>query len=219
MEPRIITKFCLTLAMTVWAIVLTDPLYLGGLVLAELVLLAAVGLFGDGKKVLGSLVLFALFLGALQLLCGASYALALLSGLRMLAMTFIFVYLLKTTTSSEFHQLFTETFRLAPEYAFMLTSVFRFIPDFVKESKQVREAQSCRGYQEKSSVLARLAAYGALIGPLVLRAISRSENMAMALALRGFAAKKTEKGPVLHRIDYGFFSGIVLASALIFYIH
>ena len=76
------------------------------------------------------------------------------------------------------------------EYAFMFTSALRFMPDFIAESHAVREAQICRGYVQSRNPLKRIVAYAALVEPMVLRAITRSDTMAMSLELRGFGSTR-----------------------------
>jgi len=217
MEPRTITKFIMTCTITLWAVLLNDLLPLALLVVAELVLLAGYSkLISSGKMIL-SLFGFSVFLALIQLAFGASLEVSLVSALRMLIMTMIFVYLMATTKLAEFHHLFAYTLHLPAEYAFMLTSVFRFIPDLIRESQQVREAQVCRGYRTSGPGLKRLFSYVALIGPLVLRSVSRSENMAMALALRGFSPQNMEVERAAGMIDYTFFIFLTAVTVLLIY--
>jgi energy-coupling factor transport system permease protein len=217
MEPRTLTKFILTCTITCWAVLLHDSLLLALLVVAELVLLASYSKLASSRKMMVSLFGFSVFLALIQLLCGASTEIAIVSALRMLAMTLIFVYLMGTTKLTEFHHLFAYTLHLPVEYAFMLTSVFRFIPDLIRESQQVREAQVCRGYRTTGPGIKRLLSYVALIGPLVLRSVSRSENMAMALALRGYSPHSIQEERAAGIIDYTFFVCMAAVTVLLLY--
>jgi energy-coupling factor transport system permease protein len=90
------------------------------------------------------------------------------------------------------------------EYAFLFTSALRFVPDFLAESQAVREAQTCRGYVPSRNPVKRLISYAAMVEPMVLRAISRSETMAMSLELRGFgSARRTFSQQIeFHGRDY-----------------
>ena len=216
MEPHTITKFILACTITLWSVVLQNPLILALLVVAEMALLVLYSKFKSSQKMLISLVGFSIVLALIQLIFGAAREIAVLSALKMLSMTIIFVYLMGTTKLTEFHHLFVDTFHLPEEYAFMLTSVFRFVPDLIRESQQVREAQMCRGYRSGSGVK-QLISYTALIGPLVLRAVSRSENMAMALALRGYSPCSMEVEEPVGMIDYVFFAVLAVATILLIY--
>ncbi len=217
MAPRAITKFILTCTITCWAVLLHDPILLSLLVVAEMVLLAIYGKLAASRKVIVSLFGFAVFLALIQLVFGASAVAAIVSALRMLVMTVIFVYLMATTKLAEFHHLFAYTLHLPAEYAFMLTSVFRFIPDLIRESQQVREAQVCRGYRTAGPGIKRLLSYTALIGPLVLRSVSRSENMALALALRGYSSHSIQEERAAGKIDYVCFACLAAVTILVLY--
>lgn len=217
MQLKAITKFTLACLVTLWAVALSDVTLLAAILGMELLLLIGCRKLVSSIKLLATLAMFSLLLAGLQLLCGSSYEAAAVSALRMLTMTVIFVYLLSTTASHEFQQLFTQYFHLPAEYAFMLTSVFRFIPDFIRDSQEVREAQACRGYRASGHGIGRLVSYAALIGPLVLRAVSRSENMAMALALRGFAPKTLQGKVPLTKSDYGCFTGMAAITVVLVY--
>jgi energy-coupling factor transport system permease protein len=107
----------------------------------------------------------------------------------MMAMTLVFIVLLTTTKLQELTAALVTQCHIPYEYAFMLTAALRFIPDFLAESKAVQEAQACRGYHSRGNVFRKITSYLTIVQPLILRAISRSEVMAMSLELRGFGAK------------------------------
>jgi energy-coupling factor transport system permease protein len=89
MEPRTITKFILTCTITCWAVLLNDPILLLLLVVAELVLLAIYAKLAASRKMIATLVGFSIFLALIQWIFGASAVTAIVSALRMLAMTVI----------------------------------------------------------------------------------------------------------------------------------
>ena len=62
----------------------------------------------------------------------------------------------------------------------------RFVPDFLRESKAVQEAQACRGMSLEGNWLTKIKSYMTVIQPLMLKSLSRSETMALSLELRGF---------------------------------
>ena len=140
----------------------------------------------------------------MQYAFGASLDFSIAIALKMLVMTLIFVLLLATTRLQDLTTALTTQCKVPYEYAFMLTTALRFVPDFLAESKAVREAQACRGYHPGGNPLKRFASYLAVVQPLVLRAITRSETMAVSLELRGFGAPgRTFAGKVsLHPMDY-----------------
>ena len=199
-----LTKLLLTLAVTLWAMLLQTPLALSVLILAELLSLAFAGKLRSTLAASTGLFVFAVLLGLMQYAFGASLDFSIAIALKMLVMTLIFVLLLATTRLQDLTTALTTQCKVPYEYAFMLTTALRFVPDFLAESKAVREAQACRGYHPGGNPLKRFASYLAVVQPLVLRAITRSETMAVSLELRGFGAPgRTFAGKVsLHPMDY-----------------
>lgn len=184
-----LTKLVLTAAVSVWALLI--PTLTGQVALAagQLLLLGLYRPSCKQLKAVGGLALFAGLLVAIQYVFGSSLEFSLMSGLKMFAMSQVFVFLLATTRLQDLTAALVSQCRIPYEYAFMFTSALRFVPDFLEESKAVREAQACRGYVFRGNPLKRLIDYIAIVEPLVLRAVSRSETMAMSLELRGFGRR------------------------------
>nr|WP_320147039.1 energy-coupling factor transporter transmembrane component T [uncultured Anaeromusa sp.] len=209
-----LTKLLLTLAVTLWAMMLQTPLALSLLILAELLSLALAGKLRSTLAASTGLFVFAVLLGLMQYAFGASLDFSIAIALKMLVMTLIFVLLLATTRLQDLTTALTTQCKVPYEYAFMLTTALRFVPDFLAESKAVREAQACRGYHPGGNPLKRFASYLAVVQPLVLRAITRSETMAVSLELRGFGAPgRTFAGKVsLHVMDYLALAAMIAVS-------
>ncbi|HEY3426096.1 MAG TPA: energy-coupling factor transporter transmembrane component T [Negativicutes bacterium] len=184
-----LTKLILTAAVSVWAMLIQSLTGLGGLVIVQLLLIVLSGVAKKTSKAVGSLLFFALLLVGMQYALGSGLEAAVASGLRMVAMTLVFVILLATTRIQDLTAALVSQCRIPHEYAFMFTAALRFIPDFLEESKAVQEAQACRGYAPRGNLIKRLIAYLAIVEPLVLKAVSRSETMAMSLELRGFGCR------------------------------
>ena len=91
-----LTKILMTLAVSVWAIFLRDWMSLMALVVVELVALLLTGLLWKQYKAVFALIVFAVFLGVVQYLGSGDVVSAVVSGLRMLAMTLVFIALLAT---------------------------------------------------------------------------------------------------------------------------
>lgn len=183
---KIVFAVCISLAALITNNIHALLLFFG------LELLAAVvsGKFNQIGKAVLLLVLFAVFLFAVQMIAGSSYTVALVSALRMLNMAVSILLMLITTKTQQITAALVTQCRLPYQYAFMVTAVFRFVPDLLEESKAVREAQACRGYKNTGSPLKRIIGYMAIIKPMVFRAIMRSENMAVSLEMRGFSESK-----------------------------
>lgn len=186
-----LTKLILTLFVTVWAIILQSPSALAILIIAQLLVLIMAKVSAGVYKGIASLFLFAALLGGLQYLFNSDVTLAVVTAFKMVAMTLIFAILLATTRLQDLSAALVTQCRVPYEYAFMLTAALRFIPDFLAESKAIQEAQSCRGFTTNGNPFRKFFSYMAIIKPLVLKAVTRSETMALSLELRGFGSKKS----------------------------
>lgn len=185
-----VTKLIGTIAFSFWALVFNTPGTLIGLVVAEVVILTACGSFRRNVKALASLCVFAVFLGIIQLLGGGSLESAYVTGLRMLAMTVVFIILLTTTRLQDLTAALVKQIKIPYEYAFMFTAALRFVPDFIAESKAVQEAQSCRGLSVSGNIFKKMKNYMTVIQPLLLKSLGRSETMALSLELRAFGSNE-----------------------------
>jgi energy-coupling factor transport system permease protein len=157
---------------------------------AEIALLAYAGQLGKLAKALFSLMLVAGFFSVIQLPFNVAVPVAIASGLKMMVMTVAVLLMLGTTRLPSLTAALVSQAKIPFEYAFMFTSALRFMPDFIAESHAVQEAQICRGYVQSRNPLKRIVAYAALVEPMVLRAITRSDTMAMSLELRGFGGAR-----------------------------
>ena len=212
-----LTKLIFTLAVSVWSLVLESSLSMAALLAVLAALLAVAGQLSRTAKAIGVLGLFAALLMIIQYAFGSTIEFSVVTGLRMMAMAVVFLLLLSTTSMQYLTAALVNQCRLPREYAFMFTTALRFVPDLLAESKAVMEAQECRGYQARGNIFTRLTAYVALVEPLVLRAVTRSETMALSLALRGFGGSQRRYGAhvALGFGDYGLLSGMVLITVLL----
>lgn len=180
----------LTIMVSIWTVLIWDPVLLAVLLAVEMALLGYAGQLRKLAGALFGLLLVAAFFSAIQLPFGVGYPVAVASGLKMMVMTVAVLLMLATTRLPSLTAALVSQVRIPYEYAFMFTSALRFMPDFIAESHAVREAQVCRGYVQSRNPLRRIVAYAALVEPMVLRAITRSDTMAMSLELRGFGSNQ-----------------------------
>lgn len=180
----------ITVALSVWTVLLWNPIPLAALLGVEILLIMAAGQAKKLGKALAGLTAVAAFFAVIQLPFDVSLPIAIASGLKMLVMTISFLLLFATTRLPSLTAALVTQARVPYEYAFLFTSALRFVPDFLAESYAVREAQICRGYVPSRNPLKRLISYAALVEPMVLRAITRSETMAMSLEMRGFGSRE-----------------------------
>ncbi len=170
-----LTKILMTLVVSVWAILLRDWVSLLALVVVELVVLFVAGLLIKQRKAVAALTSFAVFLGIVQFLGSGDIASAIVSGLRMLAMTLVFICLLATTKLQDLTAALVTQCKIPYEYAFMFTAALRFVPDFIAESHAVQEAQACRGLSLEGN-LKRMKSYASVIQPLLLKILGPLRN-------------------------------------------
>lgn len=214
-----LTKILATLCFSLSAIILTNPLHLGMQACIEVLLLALAGALYKQSKALFAFVVFAVVLGLVQYAVTGEVMSSFETGLRMFCMAVIFLMLLVTTRLQDLTTSLVKQCKLPYEYAFMFTAALRFIPDFIEESEEVREAQMCRGMDVHSSFLRRMKSYASVVQPLVLRSLARSETMALSLELRGFGSSRhTFSNTVeMHGRDYFLVLIMLLVLAGIIY--
>ena len=199
-----LTKILMTLAVSVWAILLRDWASLLALVVVELVVLFVAGLLFKQHKAVLALTSFAVFLGVIQFLGSGDVTSAIVSGLRMLAMTLVFICLLATTKLQDLTAALVTQCKIPYEYAFMFTAALRFVPDFIAESHAVQEAQACRGLSLEGN----------------LKSLGRSETMALSLELRGFGGPTHSFAASvgLKTVDYAVIGALIAITVLLFVI-
>lgn len=216
-----LTKILMTLAVSVWAILLRDWPSLLALVIFELAVLLVFGLLVKQYKTVFALISFAVFLGLVQFLGSGDVESAIVSGLRMLAMTLVFIALLATTKLQDLTVALVTQCKIPYEYAFMFTAALRFVPDFIAESHAVQEAQACRGLSLEGNFIKRIKSYASVIQPLLLKSLGRSETMALSLELRGFGGPTHSFAASvgLRSLDYGVIAGLVVVTILVFVLY
>ncbi len=207
------TQLILVLAVTAWVFLLPVPMVATILAL-ELVLLLYIKHDRMTMAAIGALTVFTGMMIVLQLLFGSSLYVSLTGGLRMFVMTTAFLCLLAATKIQDIAQALVEKFHLPCEYAFMLTTALRFVPDFLTDSQTTLDAQSCRGYSNRGNVLKRLYSYLAVVKPLVMRAVAKSDTLALSMELKGFGANtyKNMAPQSLGLLDYVVLMLIILMS-------
>ena len=194
MRLNAFTWIIVTLAVTAWVFIL--PLEaVATIVVLQLVLLLYIKRTKTMLAAIGALGVFTGMMVLLQLLFGSPLDVSLFGGLRMLVMTLAFLCMLATTKIQSIAKALVDRFHLPVEYAFMLTTALRFVPNFLEDSAITLDAQSCRGYSNRGNALTRLLSYIVAIRPLVMRAVTKSETLALSMELRGFGANTYKNMP------------------------
>lgn len=194
MKLNAFTWIIVTLAVTAWVFILPLEAVATILVL-QLVLLLYIKRSKTMLAAIGGLGVFTGMMILFQLLFGSPLDIALFGGLRMLVMTLAFLCMLATTKIQSIAKALVDRFHLPVEYAFMLTTALRFVPNFLEDSGITLDAQSCRGYSNRGNALNRLLSYIVAIRPLVMRAVAKSETLALSMELRGFGSNTYKNMP------------------------
>ncbi|MHC1715444.1 MAG: energy-coupling factor transporter transmembrane component T [Acidaminococcaceae bacterium] len=219
MRVTAFTQLITVLAVT--ALVFILPVQVVSFILVlELVLLLYIKHDRMTMAAIGALTVFTGMMILLQLLFQSTLEVAMLGGLRMLVMTMAFLCLLAATRIQDIAQALVERFHMPCEYAFMLTTALRFVPDFLTDSTATLDAQSCRGYSNRGNVFKRLYSYLVVIKPLVMRAVAKSDTLALSMELKGFGANtyKNMKKQELGLGDYLVLTIVAILSTYKFWI-
>ena len=219
MKVTAFTQLITVLAVT--ALVFILPVQVVSFILVlELVLLLYIKHDRMTMAAIGAMTVFTGMMILLQLLFQSTLEVAMLGGLRMLVMTMAFLCLLAATRIQDIAQALVERFHMPCEYAFMLTTALRFVPDFLTDSTATLDAQSCRGYSNRGNVFKRLYSYLVVIKPLVMRAVAKSDTLALSMELKGFGANtyKNMKKQELGLGDYLVLTIVAILSTYKFWI-
>ena len=80
--------------------------------------------------------------------------------------------------------------RLPYELAFAFSTAVRFIPTLMKESEAVMDAQRARGMRLEGGFIQQVKSRIPIMIPMIVGGIRKSENLAIAMLVRGFGATK-----------------------------
>lgn len=142
---------------------------------------------------------------------------------RILIMVFSSSILTLTTPLYHFLSLLRRL-RFPYQLAFVITTGIRFIPVLEKEAMMTIEAQKARGAEIEASkgFMQSIKAYIPILLPMLINAVRRSDNLAMAMVSRGFGA--SDKWTTLYEIEakhsdyvYAFLFGAALCVGLYAY--
>ena len=213
MKISAFTQIIVTVAVTAWVFIL-PVMAVATILVLELALLLSIKHDRMTMAAIGGLAVFTGLMVLLQLLFGSPLEIALVGGLRMLVMTMAFLCMLAATRIQDIAQALVTKFHLPCEYAFMLTTALRFVPNFLADSTITLDAQSCRG-----NAIKRLMSYVVVIRPLVMRAVAKSETLALSMELKGFGANTYKNMPQqkLGLADYVVLLAVIALSTYPFW--
>jgi len=112
--------------------------------------------------------------------------------------------------------------RVPYKIAFVFSATLRFVPLLFDQIQSIIEAQRLRGLAlEKMSLLKRVAVYSRIAVPLIVGAMSRSQQVEIVLASKAFSGSPERTylhESVLRRADWAVLmlcAGILLAALVL----
>jgi len=231
LDPR--TKLVLTLAVVALSLIL--PNYRALLVLAAVVVLY--GLLAtitplDYRNVVIILIPFSIAIMLVQILLAAGnpglqvasigelpikqegLERGLAIALRALILGVSFALFMAMTHPMDLTQAATKA-GLPFRYSYMIGFSLRFLPLFVEEFGKIRQAQASRGLDEQRYGPATLViSLPALLFPLIMDALRRAEDIAIALEMRGLSTASTYGRTFLKDVELRVADYLVMAAVL-----
>lgn len=109
---------------------------------------------------------------------------------------------------------------LSPRFGYVLDSIFQILPQMIKTTRTIMDAQRSRGLETEGKLRVRVKAFLPLIGPVVLSSLIHAKERALALEVRGlhFEGEKTwlrekREYPYSRAIQAGLLSVLALSIA------
>ncbi len=106
---------------------------------------------------------------------------------------------------------------LPKDFAFSLTTAFRFIPILEEETKAIVISQEARGLRKKGT--RKLTVYFPVIVPLFAKALTRAKNLALSAESRGFGRARVKYDLKMRNKDWIVLFGTVAFGILIIFLH
>lgn len=220
-----LTKLIGLVSFFVLGIMVSNPLALLGLVLVLMVLFKVAKAFSVFKLYFGWLLAGGFFMLLLQILFAHdgpelfrfipkqipilgwlgvinqdSIWLGLIMVTRMAVFGFALPLLLATTQARDLMLILVDKFKFPYQYALMLITALRFIPNLFMEIETILQAQRSRAFELRTkNPVEQVKAYFPLITPLVLISLKKAERLAIAMETRGFGCGKRT---YLHQINF-----------------
>jgi len=109
----------------------------------------------------------------------------------------------------------------ATELGLILFIAIRFIPILYEEFIAIRNAQAMRGVEFDGGLIKRTKKVGAIVIPVLVSAISRADELALAMEARGYRSRRPRTFYSKSRFDltaWLFLIGSSAATFLVFYL-
>jgi energy-coupling factor transport system permease protein len=227
LDPRV--KIAWSVVVSLLAVVLRQPLLLGGLFALTLIPWCLVRpplvrlrllLVLVGTTVLGTMISQGFFYGfeprteLLILLPGLSLCeegvvYGAIASLRLLSVLAAGALVVFTTYPSDLI-LALGKLRVPHSFAFMLTLALRFLPETVEQGKRILVAQQLRGASDKG-LMSAARRFRLLLVPLLALSLRSARQVALAAEVRAYSANRTPSRDLRFTItDWAVMAGLVL---------
>ena len=103
------------------------------------------------------------------------------------------------------------------DFAFSLSTSFRFIPTIEEETRKIMISQEARGLRKRGR--RKLTAYFPVVVPLLSRSLERARNLAMSVEARGFGRSRIRYDLEMKRSDWLVIAGTVAFGVCLYVIY
>ena len=228
-----VTKIFLTIIICVAAFVTDRLLFLVGLLAVDLLIGIVAGVANRTWNIFRGLLKIAAFLFLLQVLLTRKGTPVfwiitdqglLTAGkvvLRLVVVCMPLALVLAVTRITDLTNAMVQVLHVPYQYAFILSTAIRFIPQFLEEMSGIMEAQTARGVAfDKARGLKKFSMILPLCAPLLISSVRRTDQTAVAAEVRGFRLRTRESGYKKYpftAVDLGavLFSLALLAGAIL----
>ena len=172
------------------ATAISVPLLVGKLSFFAIFIALSLAVLASGRllKRVVPLIAFSFTIGPLHFYReGLLYALHI--GCNVLNMLLSFAILVLSAKPSELVEEL-EKRGFSRRMGYIITSVFQIVPQMTGTMNTITDAQRSRGLETEGSLLTRAKAFLPLISPVVMSSLINTRERAVALEVRGFAAKQ-----------------------------
>ena len=205
MNPLI--KVLLAVSVCAAAFITDNLFYLLFLLLFDLGIGLAAGVFRKALSILKGLLKVSVFLFVLQVLfvrrgtpifwiiTDEGVVLAAKVVMRLMVACIPLALVLAVTQISDLANAMVKILHLPYKYAFTFTTTIRFIPQFMEEMSDIMEAQTARGVEfDTRNGLKKIGMMLPLCVPLLISSVRRSDATAVAAEVRGFELRGISSG-------------------------
>ena len=202
-----LTRILISVAVCAAAFVSDNLYYLLFLLLFDMLLGFAAGIFQKAVSLLKGLLKISVFLFVLQILfvrkgsrvfwiiTDEGLILAAKVVLRLMIACIPLALMLAVTQITDLSNALVRIAHLPYKYAFTVTTAIRFIPQFMEEMTDIMEAQTARGVEfDTKNGLKKVGMMLPLCVPLLITSVRRTDAAAVAAEAKGFDLRTRTSG-------------------------